>query len=72
MSDVQADVLVRKIDGKDHTLEYVALSDISNAEGTSCSADSEVNQLNLSSIGKYTTDGISGVYEIFNFHNLDN
>ena len=34
--------------------------------------DSEVPQLNLSSVGKYTTDGISGVYEIFNFHNLDN
>ena len=68
MSDVQADVLVRKIDGKDHTLEYVALSSLSG----SISVDSEVNQLNLSSIGKYTTDGISGVYEIFNFHDLDN
>ena len=68
LSDVQADVLVRKIDGKDHTLEYVALSALSG----SISVDSEVNQLNLSSIGKYTTDGISGVYEIFNFHDLDN
>ena len=61
-------VLVRKIDGKDHTLEYVDLSSFS----AGISVDSEVNQLNLSSIGKYTTDGISGVYEIFNFHNLDN
>ena len=51
-----------------HQILYVDLSSLSG----SISVDSEVNQLNLSSIGKYTTDGISGVYEIFNFHNLDN
>ena len=67
LSDVQADVLVRKIDGKDHTLEYVALSDISNAEGTSCSADSEVEY--LSSIGVLSNDN-GKVYELYNFDKM--
>ena len=38
--------------------------------------DSEVPLLNLSSVGKYTYEkegeGEKGVYEIFQFHNLDN
>ena len=38
--------------------------------------DSEVSLLNLSSVGKYTYEkegeGEKGVYEIFQFHNLDN
>ena len=56
-------------DGTDvHQILYIDLSALSG----SISVDSEVPQLNLSSVGKYTTDGISGVYEIFNFHNLDN
>ena len=70
---LSAEALIRchgkMIDGTDvHQILYVDLSSLSG----SISVDSEVNQLNLSSIGKYTTDGISGVYEIFNFPNLDN
>ena len=70
---LSAEALIRyhgkMIDGTDvHQILYVDLSSLSG----SISVDSEVNQLNLSSIGKYTTDGISGVYEIFNFHDLDN
>ena len=56
-------------DGTDfHQIAYVDLSSFSDG----ISVDSEVKQLNLSSLGKYTTDGVSGVYEIFNFHDLDN
>ena len=73
VENLSAEALIRchgkTIDGTVfHQLTYVDLSALSG----SISVDSEVNQLNLSSIGKYTTDGISGVYEIFNFHNLDN
>ena len=73
VENLSAEALIRyhgkMVDGTDvHQLAYVDLSALSG----SISVDSEVNQLNLSSIGKYTTDGISGVYEIFNFHNLDN
>lgn len=62
-------VLVRKIDGNDHTLEYVALSDVSNGEGTSCSADSEIQSLNLSSIGVLSNDA-GKVYELYNFDKM--
>ena len=59
-------VLVRKINGNDHTLEYVALSDVSSGEGTPCSADSEIQSLNLSSIG-IVDNGHGKVYELYNF-----
>ena len=70
---LSAEALIRyhgkMIDGTDvHQIAYVDLSSLSGG----ISVDSEVNQLNLSSIGKYTADGISDVYEIFNFHDLDN
>ena len=73
VENLSAEALIRChgkiIDGTTfHQLAYVDLSALSG----SISVDSEVNQLNLSSIGKYTTDGVSGVYEIFNFHDLDN
>ena len=73
VENLSAEALIRyhgkMIDGTDvHQILYVDLSALSG----SISVDSEVNQLNLSSIGKYTTDGVSGVYEIFNFHDLDN
>ena len=64
LSDVQADVLVRKIDGKDHTLEYVALSSLSSVH---CSADSEVED--LSSIGVLSNDN-GKVYELYNFDKM--
>ena len=59
-------ILVRKINGNDHTLEYVALSDVSSGEGTPCSADSEIQSLNLSSIG-IVNNGDGKVYELYNF-----
>ena len=62
-------VLVRKINGNDHTLEYVALSDVSSGEGTPCSADSEIQSLNLSSIG-IVDNGNGKVYELYNFDNM--
>ena len=64
LSDVQADVLVRKINGKDHTLEYVALSSLSSVP---CSADSEIAGLNLSSISVANTEGDGKVYQLYNF-----
>ena len=64
LSDVQADVLVRKINGKDHTLEYVALSSLSSVP---CSADSEIADLNLSSIAVAYTEGEGKVYQLYNF-----
>ena len=73
VENLSAEALIRchgkTIDGTAfHQLTYVDLSALSG----SISVDSEVPQLNLSSVGKYTTDGVSGVYEIFNFHDLDN
>ena len=62
-------VLVRKINGNDHTLEYVALSDVSSGEGTPCSADSEIQSLNLSSIG-IVDNGHGKVYELYNFDKM--
>lgn len=64
LSNVQADVLVRKIDGKDHTLEYLALSALS---GTSCSADSEIEGMHLSSIAVADTEGEGKAYQLYNF-----
>ena len=63
-------VLVRKINGNDHTLEYVALSDVSSGEGTPCSADSEIQSLNLSSIG-IVDNGHGKVYELYNFDKMN-
>lgn len=64
LSAYQPAVLVRKIDGKDHTLEYVSMSALTGDHA--CSADSEIATLHLSSIGIVENDN-GKVYELHNF-----
>ena len=65
LSDVQADVLVRKIDGKDHTLEYVALSALSVSSSEKISVDTQVEN-QTSSIQLLSTQ-VGEWYQLYNF-----
>ena len=65
LSDVQADVLVRKIDGKDHTLEYVALSALSASGAEKISVDTEIQNQTSSIQLLSTQDG--EWYQLYNF-----